>query len=32
MEIKLSYKEISTIIDFIKSYTKYKGLLTLKQD
>ena len=31
MEIKLSYKEISTIIDFIKKYAKYEGLLTLKE-
>lgn len=32
MEIKLSYKEVSTIIDFIKKYAKYEGLLTLKQN
>ena len=31
MEIKLSYKEVSTIIDFIKKYAKYEGLLTLKE-
>lgn len=32
MEIKLSYKEVSTIVNFIKNYAKYEGLLTLKQD
>lgn len=30
--IKLNYKEVSTIINFIKKYANYEGLLTLEQD